>query len=249
MKNILIVLLLLSSIALFGQEMPSDSLILKTIYGKTDIGGESYTCEYLGENIVSSYQDSLVFQIVFKSEVNLNNNDYILAILKARYGTQHGHQFGYEDLYFLKTVQGELELVDSIKSEFGVIGDESIYDIVDIGKNKKALISTFQSIGNQQFYRTESIQLLELNKLMNLFSVEKYSDLAWNLPASENDDCNATSYEETFEIVTNDSDWYDIKVHRVEYGFTKGCEDSFVISESDKEYKYINGEYVEKTNE
>jgi uncharacterized MnhB-related membrane protein len=41
MKNILIVLLLLSSIALFGQEMPSDSLILKTIYGKTDIGGES----------------------------------------------------------------------------------------------------------------------------------------------------------------------------------------------------------------
>lgn len=249
MKNMLIILLLLSYFVSFAQEIPSDSLIIKTIYGKTDINGNSYTCEYLGKDMVYSYEDSLVFRVVFKSKVNLNNTDYILAILRAPYGTHHGHQFGYKDLYFLKTIQGKLELVDSIKSEFGLIGDDSKFDIIDIGKNKKALVSKFCSTGNQHYFYSESINLLNLNQLKHLLLVKNYSNLAWNLPDSENDDCNAQSYVETFEIINNNSDWYDIKVHRIEYGYTKGCKDEFITLETYKTYKYINGEYTEYTDE
>lgn len=249
MKNILIALILLSYIDSFGQEIPPDSLILKKIYGKTDKGGKTYSCKYIGEDIYS-YQDSVVYRIVFKSKINLNNSNYILAILEAPYGTQHGHQFGYQDLYFLKTVRGKAELVDSIKSEWvDPIGDESVFEIIDIGKNKKALISKFQSTGNHHFENTKSIKLLDLNKLTYLLSIyAEYDNSAWKIPESENDDCEAERYIETFEIYNNNSDWYDIKVHRTEYAFTKGCKDNFITIESDKEYKYINGKYIENTN-
>jgi hypothetical protein len=247
MKNILITLLLLSYIDSFGQELPSDSYILKKIYGKTDKGGRTYSCKYTGEDIYS-YQDSVVYRIVFKNKINLNNKNLILAILEAPYGTQHGHQFGYQDLYFLTTDGSTAELVDSIKSDgVGPLGDASIYEIVDIGKNKKALISTFQSTGNHHYENTKSIQLLELDKLTFLLSIDaEYDNSAWKIPESENDDCEAERYKETFEIFNNNSEWYDIKVHRTEYGFTKGCKDSFITLESDKQFKYLNGKYIEK---
>jgi hypothetical protein len=249
MKNSLIILLLLSYIDSFGQEILPDSLILKKIYGKTDKGGKTYSCKYIGEDIYS-HQDSVVFRIVFKSKINLNNNNYTLAILEAPYGTQHGHQFGYQDLYFLKIIGGRLELVDSIKSKWvGPIGDVSVFELVDIGRNKKALISTFQSTGNHHFENIKIIQLLDLNKLTPLLTINsEYDNSAWKIPKSENDNCEAERYKETFEIFNNNSEWYDIKVHRVEYGFTKGCKDSFITLESDKQYKYFNGEYIEKNN-
>jgi hypothetical protein len=250
MKNILIALILLSYIDSFGQEITSDTYILKKIYGTTDKEGKTYSCKYKGDEEIYSYQDSVVYRIVFKTKINLNNNNLILAILEAPYGTQHGHQPGYQDLYFLKVAGGKAELVDSIKSDgIGPIGDTSIYDIVDIGKNKKALISTFQSTGNHHFENTKSIQLLELNQLTYLLSINaEYDNSAWKITESEDDDCHAERYLETFEILNNNSEWYNIRVHRIEFGFTKGCKDSFITLESDKEYKYMNGKYIENTN-
>ncbi len=249
MRNILIALILLRFLDSFGQEMPSDSYILKKIYGTTDNGGKTYSCKYKGDEDIYSYQDSVVYRIVFKSKINLNNSNYILAILEAPYGTQHGHQFGYQDLYFFKTVGDNAILVDSIKSEgVGPIGEASTFEVVDIGKNKKALITTFQSTGNNHFENTKSIQLLELNKLTYLRSINtEYDNSGWKIPESENDDCEAERYLETFEIFDNNSEWYDLKVHRIEYGFTKGCKDSFISLESDKEYKYIDGKYIVNT--
>ena len=116
MKYILFALLSLSYIDSFSQNIPSDSTILQNIFGKTDRGGKTYSCKYIGEDIYS-YEDSVVYRIVFKSKINLNNRNYILAILEAPYGTQHGHQLGYQDLYFFKIVRSKAKLVDSIKSE------------------------------------------------------------------------------------------------------------------------------------
>lgn len=246
MKYILFALLSLSYIDSFSQNIPSDSTILQNIFGKTAKGGNTFSRDSVDLEIYS-YQDSVVYSVVFKSEVNLDNNNLILVVVVAPYGTQHGHQFGYQDLYFLKVVEGKIDIVDSIKSErVGPIGDQSVFEIVDIGKNKKAIISTFQSTGNQHFENTKHIQLLELNKLTYLFSINaEYDNSCCKTAETDTDSCEAERYEETYEIVKSDLEWYDIKVHHIDFGFTNGCKDSFVKSETDKEYIYIEEKYTE----
>jgi len=245
MKNILFLLASLNYTNLFSQEFPSDSIILKEVFGATDKGGKTFSSKYKGDENVPSYQDRVVYRIVFKS--NYGNN-LILAIVEAPYGTQEGHQFGYQDLYFIKLVGGKVELANSIKSGgLGPIGDESVFEIVDIGKDKKALVSTFQSTGNHHFERTKSMRLLESNKLKYLFSVHaEYSNACCKTTQTENESCEAISYEETYEIVKSNSDWFDIKVHHKDFRFTKGCKESYLSLESDKVYVYNGGNYIEK---
>jgi len=247
MKNIFLLITILSYLNSYSQDIPSDSLILKTIFGKTDKAGKTFSCKYSGDEAIFSYQDSVVYRTVFKSKVNLDNQNLILAIIEAPYGTQNGHQFGYRDIYFLKSQEGKLELVDSVKSD-GItpIGDKSAFEVVDIGRNKKALISTFQSTGNQHFENTKNILLLELNNLTYLFSIYAEYDNSSSKPTeTENDSCQAERFEETYEIIKTDSEWYNIKVHRKTYGFTKGCKERYITQDSDKEYSYRDGKYVE----
>jgi len=139
-------------------------------------------------------------------------------------------------------------LINSIKSDqVAPIGDESVFEIVDIVTDKKALVSTFQSTGNHHFENTKRIELLELNQLTYLFSLTvEYSNAGWKTTDTENDSCEAISYEEKYEIVKSNSDWYDVKIHHKNYRFTNGCKEIYLSSESDKVYIYNGSNYVEK---
>jgi hypothetical protein len=249
MKYIFFVLILLSQMDSFGQKLPSDSSILGKIFLNTDKGGKTYSCQYSGEETYS-YQDILVYKIVFKTKVFLNNNSLILAIIEAPYGNQHGHQLGYRDLYFFKVVGEKIVLIDSIISDGLIpIGDESIFDIKDIGLNKKALISTFQSTGNQHFENTKIIDLLELNKLTYLFSISsEYDNSSWVITENENDSCRAERFEEVYEIVKTNTEWYNIKVNHKDFRYTNGCKEYYMTIDTNNEYMYFNKQYIEITN-
>lgn len=250
MRYIFFAIISLSYFDLFSQDIPSDSIILRKIFGMTDIGGKTVSFKYLGDENIASYQDSVVYKIVFKSTINLKSNKLILAIVEAPYGTLNGHQFGFQNFYFFKLIKGKAEIVDSIKSD-GVIpiGDASVFEIVDIGKGKKAIVSTFQSTGNHHFESTQSLSLLELNQLTYLFAVNtEYDNSCCIFTETDNDSCEAERYEEVYEIVKSKSLWYNIKVYHKDFRFTKDCQENFVKSESVKEYIYFEGKYIEKIN-
>jgi len=232
----------------YGQDIPSDSIILRKIFGKTDKNGITYSYKYDGEINIFSYQDSVVYRVVFRSKITLDNRNLIITILEAPYGTQHGHQFGFQDIYLFESIKGQLETVNSFKTEdIYPIGDVSEFEIVEIGKNKNALISTFQSTGNHHFQNTKDFTLIELNGIKSLFSLTIGYDNSFCKPAeSENDSCEAKRFEKTYEILKANSEWYNIKVHHKEFGFTKGCRESFIKEEYDEEYIFNDGKYVEK---
>jgi len=248
MRSILFLLTLILSYAALGQDIPSDSLILKKVFGTTDKNGKTYSYKSDSETNISSYQDSVVFRVVFKSSINIDNKNLIMAILDAPYGTQHGHQFGYRNIYFFESTKRGLDTVNSIKSERIIpIGDISEFEIVDIGKNKKGLISTFQSTGNHHFENTKEITLLGLTNLTPLLSITVEYDNSFCKPTeTENDSCEAERYENTFEIIKTNSEWYNIRIHRKDYKFTKGCRENFITAEYDKEYIFIDEKYIEK---
>ena len=248
MKNILFIIVLILPLHSFCQELPADSLILKCIFGKTDKDGKTYTCPYDGNENIYSYEKSLVYRISFKTAVTLDNKDLILTIAEAPYGTQHGHQFGIWNIYFFKSSANGLVLVDSIKSDGPEpIGDKSEFEIVDIGKNRKAIIFTFQSTGNQHFENTKYVDLLTIHQLKYLMTINsEYDNSVWKMPDSDTAKCSAEKFRESFEILKSDKEWYDIRVHRVDYKFTAGCQNSVIASESEKVYVYTDGKYTER---
>lgn len=248
MKYILLIFILLSFFDSFSQDIRSDSTILQKIFGRTDVGGNTVSCKYNGAENIYPYQDSVVYKIFFKTKTSIIDNELILVIVEAPYGTLHGHQFGYQDVYFFKGIKDEIEIVDSIKSdEIIPIGDVSTCEIVDVGEEKKAIVFTFQSTGNHHLENTQTICLLELNKLTYLFSVNReYDNSCCIMIETDHDICEAARYEEVYEIVKSKSEWYNIKVYHKDYGFTKGCQESFIKSESTKEYIYSDGKYIEK---
>lgn len=251
MKYIYLLFILMINIDLKGQMLPSDSILLIEIFGKTDKGSMTFSRPFdkeKGEGI-NTYEDKIVWKIVFKDTVNLQKEDFIITVIDAKDLTHHGHQFGYRNMYFFKQINNKVKLVDSITNEDEIgLGDNSAFEIVDIGKEKKALIIQFGSSGNQHFEGSKSINLLELGKLTYLLSAESYDNSAWKIPESENMDCDAIRYDENFEILKSNKDFYDIKIHRIDYGFTKGCKDSYIKLETDKIYSYFDGKFKEKNN-
>lgn len=241
----LLTFLLLCFLHASGQNIPSDSLILSKIYGSADPLGKTYSRELEEDEKAFARFDKVVYRVVYKQELELEEQRIILVIIEAPNFGQHGHQLGYLEFYFLKEKEGGLEIVASILSDGEVpIGDDGGFKILDIGPDKKALISIFESTGNQHYEKTSGISLLSLGELRHLLTINsEYDNSLWKIPDSEDEPCEARSFEEQYEVMENESEWYDIRVHRTEYGFTEGCEERFLKSESEKVYSYIDGEY------
>jgi hypothetical protein len=251
MKNTFLLLFFTTCLNSFAQELPADSIILKKVFGQTDKGGITYRRPFYkerGEGI-STYEESIVWRIVFKEIVNFQNQNLIFTIIEAEDLTQHGNQFGYRNMYFLKQRNKKIELIDSIIPEDEIwLGDNSTYKIADIGTNKKALIIQFGSTGNHHFEGSKSINFLEIGNITYLISTSIYDNSISKTLVSEKEDCGAKSYNEEFEIIKSDKEWFDIKIHHVDYGFTSGCREKFIKFKIDKVFSYTDGKYNEKKN-
>lgn len=222
-------------------------MILKLIYGKTDITGVSYTRPHRGGEDEFSTSDSITFSIAFQAIVHIENKPFLLVITEAPDSYQQGSSYGYKAFYFFKENEKGFSIVDSIVSdEQEPLGNVSNYQIVDIGKNKEALVSTFQN-SHGYFTQVESLYYITLGALTHLVSItDEYDNSDWNTPETEDDECNAEKSSGSFEIIRDNKDWYDIKVNETEYGFTKGCQESYVKKETESVYSYNGQEYVEQ---
>ena len=251
MKNTFLLLFLMTCLNSFAQELPADSIILKKVFGETDKGGITYSRPFDKERNegICTYEECIVWKIAFKQQVYLQNKNLLLVIIEADDLTQHGHQFGYRDIYFFKQTNNKLELIDSIiTDQENPLGDNREFEIIDIGKNRIALVDRFASTGNQHAEDNKGIYLLEIGKLTFLLSVNCYSNEAWKITDSEDDECEASAYDEKYEIIKNEKEWYDIIIHHTDYGFTKGCKEKYIKFQKDKVFSYTDGKYYEKIN-
>ncbi|UZR94262.1 hypothetical protein [Chondrinema litorale] len=216
----------------YSQDIQQDSLLLKKIFERNDVTTTDLT-------------DPETYQLVFNEFVDIDNQSLFIAIIDIPVSQIFGHTIGYRNYYFFEQVNDDFIIIDAIVSDGDVpIGDNSEFEIIDIGKDKQAITSTFESTGNHHYEKKTTISSLQIGGVKPLIVINSaYDNSTWNMPDSETDVCKAESYEERFEIVKNKLDWYDIKVMRREYIFTEGCNEKVLKKETVKVYHFNNGVY------
>lgn len=244
------VLLLISLLSLnsFSQDIPDDCYLLKKIFGKCDYLNNEYKRPFnKEEGHLVSYRDSITYTITYKQNVVLENQNYLLVIVEAPYFFPFGHTSGYRNFYYFKKNKNEWQLNNSIESDGTTsLGDLPEYELIDIGKNKQALLITFQSTGNGHYEKTKNLYLLTLKEMTFLLQIANdYNNGANILPASDNEDCEMTEYHCTYEVIKSDNEWFDIKTNQDNYGFSKGCKERFIKSKEEHLYHHSEKEYAE----
>jgi hypothetical protein len=238
--------LLFLGVTSFGQELPTDSILIEKVYGKCDSKSESFTRKHNEDEFQHPYFENITYRIKHKEIVNLNDKELLLLITEAPFIYQHGHVLGYMDIHYLEKINNDWKLINSIISE-KPLGDESNYEILIIGINKLALTSIFQSSGNRHFEKTISFYYLQLSESNLLFKMTlEYDNLISKQPDSETAECEAEKHQSSFEIIESENEWFDIKENRTNYILSKGCENEKVESEYEILYSYDRGKYIEK---
>ena len=233
MRLLSVITFCLLAIKAFSQSVPDDAWLLKRIYGKVDKNEKTFARPFREGEGDHSYHKNVTYSVVFKQETDLENQKIWVVIVEAPNSNQHGHSLGYMDLYFFKNTSKGFVLIDSLVSESEEpLGDISDYSIIDIGKGKKALISTFQSTGNHHLENTKTVCHLGIGTLTYLFTIDtEYDNSAWKIPQNETDDCEAEKYTETFEVVKSEKRWFDVKVTHTDFQFTKGCKEEKISAQ------------------
>jgi hypothetical protein len=232
----------------YALELPTDSAILKTIFGKYDKGGKTFTRGKTEEEKEHEfYLDKIKYHVSYKINVTVNNRNLLLVIADAIIMYQHGHSWGYRNYYYLENSNDSLKLIKSIvDGEETLIGDLDDFEILEIGKNKKALRSTFSSSGNWHYELAYSFYHVSLDEISFLFGFEmEYSNEAWNLAKSEDAPCFAESRKSTYEIIKSNKEWYDVKVREETYSFSNGCKGKILESKKNTLYTFDGTEYKE----
>lgn len=214
-------------IPLLAQSVPTDSTLLKSIYGGYDEGGKSFTREVRPwENVVVLY-DSIVYKVTFKQVIKLAAKELLLVCTAAPISDQHKHVLGYWESYAFKRVKDKWVKdptwrVDS--NRVRVLGDDTLrYKVVNIGKTKKALIETWESKGRMHYQKNIEILGLGSNEISDQGRIQiGFSNLEWE-GATEDGYCLAEKIESDYEIVPSAKEWCDIKLHTYSYTYGKDC--------------------------
>ncbi|MEI6851720.1 MAG: hypothetical protein WCL06_02715 [Bacteroidota bacterium] len=255
MKTRLSLIILLSFLGLrsFSQDIPSDSILLKMIYGKCDAGGKSFTRAHAKDEPEHEYYPQVSYKIALKEHMVLDNQDILFVICQAPIFYQHYHTFYLIDYCYFARSGDRWNLTKTITGIMdSALIDVDKFAIADIGPDKKALITTFASVGNGSDSRSISLQRLTLDGLINMIAIDlDYSNAAWiNIESmTSSEECPIIQYESTWNIVKSDKSWYDIHVSKTNYGFSKGCKDKFVSSKEESVYSYIQGGYKQQTDQ
>ncbi|MEQ8530850.1 MAG: hypothetical protein RIB86_03315 [Imperialibacter sp.] len=244
LRCLVVLLLSLQFNAAQAFTIPEDSLVRIAIKESLQKKGISLSC--LAP--LADEPAKIEMNIAFKDTITLGKQVYVLVISVTKTGGLHGHVFGCVNYFFLKDVNNRWEVTAEIfYQESSPIGDDPSYQIVNIGKNRKALLSVFQSTGNSHFEKKTFVQEITLERLTPLLTVDsEYDNSAWRTSEEKGKECEAVRIIQEFEIVKSDQAWYDIMVKESRYGFQKDCETTFLIEATDIVYVYSEGEYVLK---
>jgi len=241
---LLIIGVLFSSVS-FSQGIPADSAIIKKIVEEKEIQ-RKLNLNYIEGEDANQYYDSITYVISFKERVLVEDQQLLLVICDEPIFTQSGNTWWYRNFYYFNEDGRSLKIIKPQEDgEETLIGDVNEFLVVEIGKNKKALISTFLSRENSQTEKNIIFYYLSKDSITYLFSIDiEFSNETLKKDLAVEDDNIATSFESTYQIIKSDKEWFDVKVHKVNYGFTNGYKKRFVESEEDIMYSYNGLKYI-----
>lgn len=228
--------------------LPSDSLLLKKLYGKVDPAGTSYTRSPKPEEAELGIKDDLTYAITYKTRIGLRGRPLLLVIAAAPTYLKEGDQRGYRNVFFLQQMGKDWVPVDSVIS-----GPENRlstgrgYEIVSLGPDQVVLVSTFSSTAKQHYELTQTFELLEVGKLSKLFSLVLEYDNAAFVASSPNRPCKIEHYVQTYDIERTYNEWFGICVKRTDYSYSKGCKEVLALPPKDQQFEYKNGNYVKES--
>ena len=227
-----------------GQSQTTDSAILTTLFGSVDDSSTSFTRKLNSEEKEYSDDEEITFNIIFKKDFKLDNQDVVIVAVKAVCGYEMGYNIGYSDLYFLNNSNGKLSLLSSFKArEVGPIQDVGGFEIIDIGGGHKALVSYIESTGNGHYEKTTYIRHIQKEALYGILSIySEYDNSMWVAGGSD-EECTAEMHQATYELLKGSSEINDIKVTRIDFGFYKGCKRKYKKSETVELYEFKDGQY------
>ena len=111
-------------------ETPLDSLLLNKIFGESRNNSIIRAASEVEKDMFDD-GDSLTYQIVFKENTRLNHEKFLIIIVQADYGSQHGHQIGNTGIYFFQPQDSTYILRDSIIINSQPIGTAKEFDILE----------------------------------------------------------------------------------------------------------------------
>lgn len=250
LKNIGLWLSMFFVINLKAQPIPADSTLLKVLYGGYDVGGASFTRMLQPWESVMVLYDSVVYKIVFKQVIKLHTKEFLLVCTAAPTSAEHHHQLGYWESHAFKRIQGQWvkDLTwHTDTHKIRVLGDDTLrYKVVNIGKNKKALIETWESRGKLHYQKNIEILELSLHQIKEQGRIQiGFSNLDWEGP-TEQGDCIAETVESSYEIVPGPKEWFDIKLHSSSYTYGNDCKGLILNELKDVLWAHTDQGYIIK---
>lgn len=244
MKNLFVAILLFLIHLSFSQDIPTDSSIQSILKEHCKTNDIDVYCS----NMYDDRKIDFIFPILFKDTATLGKQKYLIVISSIENGSMHGHTFGCKNYFFLRNNASTWSVKNQIiETEPQPILDQVEYDIIKIGKEKVALKSVFQSTGNQHYERNMSLSELNSCGLKHIFYLTlEYNNLAWKLPPTSENECNASKIIKTFNIIPSDKEWYDINIIIEKYTYDKGCESEILQSQKKEIYSFTKGKYIKK---
>ena len=228
-------------------EVPEDYVLLKQIFGKYDADSTTFTRPRFAGEPTHVYFDSVKFSVTFKKQFTLDQKPRLLVICQALVGRLHFHTFILIRYYYFEPKNGQWKL----SRRFGEnadswVDDTHVFKLMETGKNKTALVSIYNHAGNSHMAEAYTLHHLAKDSIRRLGRFElSYSNKGWvgiETPAKQA--CTATSYSSTFEVLRSDKEWYDIKVLKKHFRYTRGCKNAYVDSREKLLYRFNGKEYI-----
>lgn len=229
-------------------DIPPDYQLLKAIFGSYDADSTTFTRSHKEWEPHHPYYKKVQFSVSYTKQLVLEGKQVLLVVCQAPVGRLHYHNFYTMGYYLFEISQGRWRLFKRFGEDKESMDDDvNGFDIIEIGKNKKALVSKYNHAGNGHMAQAYNLRHLSLDSLKYLGSMDLfYSNWQWNgLDVPEKAPCDRVEeYQLSFEVVKSDKVWYDIKQLKKNYNFTRGCKNKYVDSREKLLYKFNGKAYV-----
>ena len=221
MKKIKIIFLFVFiSQYLFAKKIPSDSTILKTIFGRVDKSKKTFSRSFT-ENEKQYYHSKkkIEFSITYKNYLRTDSNQFLIVIADANFTIQNNHSLGHRNVYKLIKQKGKWQIAAKIimpENQVVLMNFDSVY-FEKLGSSQHTLVIINQSDGNQHLETNYIFYELGFKSIKPILYLPKsYSNEAWSFIDSSGN-CYATIRDCKYELIkSKTNEWHNIKATTIE---------------------------------
>ena len=238
-----------SFLKLSAQQLPTDIELLKMMYGSCDPDGKSYTRPHAPGEPTHELYPTVTYTIAFKQICKIDGQNVLFVITQAPITYQSYHTFRLTDYFYFVNYSNTWIFYNIIKGDFSkALVDATKFQFVEIGKDKYALLTTYEIADIANDARSIGLDMVHLTKMNTIGVIDlDYACKADRAAKSQEDPCPVSDYTSTYLITKSDKNYYDIKVHKTKYDYPKDGKPAKVISQEDLIYTYNGKEYILQT--